>query len=152
MSTRGFLLSRISVFLITISCLWQRRKAATFYDRVYLYLWCHRSVTWPELKVTKLYRPAWMGVSHAKFQLSIVNSSGAIARKPSGGGTNPLGRRGLSSSTCSITSCCLLSGSAASKTSQAPIWAATSLYNERLWTAQDFHCHDRCVLCGQLRR
>ena len=36
-----------------------------------------------------------MGVSHATFQLSIANSYGTIARKPSGGGTNSLGRRGL---------------------------------------------------------
>ena len=29
------------------------------------------------------------GVGHAKFQLSIANSSGAIARKPSGGDSSP---------------------------------------------------------------
>ena len=76
------------IFLKKIACHWQHCKVEAFCGLAETYLWRHRSVTWPDLtwkwKVHNV-RLEW-GVIHAKFQLSIGNGSGAIARKPSGGG------------------------------------------------------------------
>ena len=85
-----FLINKF-IFLRKISCHWQRCKVAAFCNRAEIYSW-HRSVTWPVLKIqyfkTRLTRLEW-GFSHAQFELSIANGAGAIARKPSGGGTTP---------------------------------------------------------------
>ena len=60
------------------------------------WLWRHRSVTWRDLKMKKQLPNVGFNlrVGHAKFQLSIVNGSGAIAIKTVWG-WHPLGRRGL---------------------------------------------------------
>ena len=54
-----------------------------------------------EIEKVNNVRLEW-GINHAKFQLSIANGSGAIARKPLEGGHTPpsFGRRGL---TCTYT-------------------------------------------------
>ena len=82
---RGLLLSESFIFPRRIVYLWQCCEVATFCDRAEVYLWCHKSVIWPDLKIEKdsLCR-TWMGASLAKFQLCIASGSGTITRKPSG--------------------------------------------------------------------
>ena len=73
------------IFLRKTACHWQRCKFAIFGDCAEVYLWRHRPMAWPELKMKKLIMSR-LGISRAKFRLSIANGSGAIARKPSGEG------------------------------------------------------------------
>ena len=73
------------IFLKKVACHWQRSKVAAFCDRAEVYLWRHRTVTSPDLNLKKYWYPAWLEVSHTKFQHSTANGSGAIARNRSGG-------------------------------------------------------------------
>ena len=67
-------------------------QSALLCDCADVYLWHHSSVAWPDLKMKKkeLQCPAWMhGVRHAKFPLSIANSSGPIAESRLGDRRGP---------------------------------------------------------------
>ena len=91
------LLSESFIFLRKIARHWQRCEVATFCDRAEVYIWHHRSVTWPNPKITKNHniRLEW-GVNHATFHLSIANASGAITRKLFAGWHQPPPPRSVS--------------------------------------------------------
>ena len=86
----GLLLSKSFIFLKKIACHWQCCEVATFCNRAGFTYDVIGQL--PDLHEKYNIRLEWSHVikevkeAHARFQLSIANGYGTIARKPSGGG------------------------------------------------------------------